>query len=118
MIELYNIIKKCIERKPEGLEFRPRQLFLIFDAKVPNESNDKLTELKPFTLWKLMCLGCKHNLQIEKNVCTHINVQESYLGCLNISQYSRLESQQAVWKCKRVMKRSSINGAYRWQTGS
>lgn len=50
MIELYNIIKKCIERKPEGLEFRPRQLFLIFDAKVPDESNDKLTELKPFTL--------------------------------------------------------------------
>lgn len=86
MIELYNIIKKCIERKTKGLEFRPRQLFFIFNAKVPDKSNDKLTKLKPFTLRKPMWLGCKHNLQIEKNVCTHINVQESYLGCFNISQ--------------------------------
>lgn len=86
MIELYNIIKKCIERKTKGLEFRPRQLFFIFNAKVPDKSNEKLTKLKPFTLRKPMWLGCKHNLQIEKNVCTHINVQESYLGCFSISQ--------------------------------
>lgn len=50
MIELYKIIKKCIERKNEGLEFRPRQRFLIFDAKALHESNDKLAKLKPFTV--------------------------------------------------------------------
>lgn len=74
-----------MKEKNEGLEFRPRQWFLIFDAKASNESNDKLTKLKPFTVWKSVCLGYKYKLQIEKNVYTHINVQESYLGCLNIS---------------------------------